>query len=180
MAQWDGHVALHAGSVAVDGGALLIVGDKFAGKSTLVGALALAGHDVLADDVSVATGAFLAPGPRLVDLRPDGAALLGVTARTLPVRAGANRRLTAAAAPGLVPMRAIVKLDWGERWSIRPLRLAERFALLIGALVVNPGVAGPPALTELLSLPAWSFVRPRSGAGDLTEGARRIALLAAG
>lgn len=181
MAHWEGRVALHAASVAIDGRGLLVVGGKFAGKSTLVGALALAGHGVIADDVSISRAdGRLATGPRLVDLRPEGAALLGVgDDRTVVVRAGANRRLPVDPVPEDIRAATIVSLRWGERWSVEALGARERFALVLGALVLDPRMTTPGALTHLLALPAWRVVRPRSGAGDLAEGARRIALLAA-
>jgi hypothetical protein len=180
MAQWDGRVAVHAASVAIGGQALLIFGEKFAGKSTLVGALALAGHTVIADDVSIAGDGCLTPGPRLVDLRPPADTLLGVARRAVTVRAGANRRLAVGPAPQRVPLGAIVSLAWGEHWSFEPLDVHERFELIANSLVFDPGVIETPPLVDLIALPAWRFVRPRSGARDLAEGARLLALLAAG
>jgi hypothetical protein len=180
MAHWDGRVALHAAAVAIDGRALLLIGEKFAGKSTLVGALALAGHEVIADDISIATNGALTPGPRLVDLRPEAAALLGVVGQTTEVRGGANRRLAVGPARDTVRLAGIVSLEWGEPARLERLDARGRFELVVGALVLDARMVAPPPLLDLLALPAWRFVRARSGAGDLAESARRLALLASG
>jgi len=56
-----GASALHAGVVAVNGGAVAFLGDKGAGKSTLIGALARRGFAVLSDDVAALTDVDGAP-----------------------------------------------------------------------------------------------------------------------
>ncbi len=48
-----GITCLHASVVAVDGAAVVMVGRKFGGKSTLAAALAQRGHAVLSDDLAV-------------------------------------------------------------------------------------------------------------------------------
>jgi hypothetical protein len=71
-----GDLALHAASVDVGGGGLLISGPGGAGKTTLAAAFHAAGHRLLSDDL---TGCRLdpdpavLPGPALVRLRPDSA-----------------------------------------------------------------------------------------------------------
>ncbi|MFD2239261.1 serine kinase [Aureimonas populi] len=48
-----GRLVLHASAVEIEGRAVVLMGDKGAGKSTLAGALVSAGHRLLTDDVLV-------------------------------------------------------------------------------------------------------------------------------
>ena len=50
-----GQLVLHASAIEVDGAAVVLLGDKGAGKSTLAGALISAGHRLLSDDLLVVT-----------------------------------------------------------------------------------------------------------------------------
>src|SRR5688500_2556493 len=78
LATWTGHVALHAGAVVAGDRACVVAGAREAGKSSLLAALAVARHAVLADDVVVATAAGTAfAGPRTVDLRTQDTPLGG-------------------------------------------------------------------------------------------------------
>lgn len=75
----SGVLALHGSAVAVDGKALIFVGPKFSGKSTLAYALARAGAGLLTDDVAPLVpgeAALLLPGTPSVRLWPDSAAQL--------------------------------------------------------------------------------------------------------
>src|SRR5436853_233172 len=75
-----GHFVLHASSVAIDGKAAAFAGPSGRGKSTLVAALASAGHPLIADDMSVidTSGAapVVQPGFPRVKLWPDSASAL--------------------------------------------------------------------------------------------------------
>lgn len=74
--------ALHAGAVALDGGALAVAGHSGAGKSTTIGALARRGLPLLADDqlrIEAATG-LAYPGFPASKLWADSAARLGEVA----------------------------------------------------------------------------------------------------
>jgi hypothetical protein len=77
-----GVFALHASAVAIDGRAMVFVGPKGAGKSTLAAALSARGHTLLSDDVVALDlpddGApQLRPGPTNLNLWPDSAAATG-------------------------------------------------------------------------------------------------------
>jgi hypothetical protein len=77
-----GTVALHASAVCIEDYAFVLCGESEAGKSTTVAALALAGHAVLAEDISAihpgAEGFRVQPGYPRVCLWPDSVqALLG-------------------------------------------------------------------------------------------------------
>lgn len=83
-----GALCLHAGVVALDGHAYLLLGNKGAGKSTTVGALLSRGHTLLADDLAALTerdGRFLAwPGYGRVNLWPEALRALGHCEAGLP------------------------------------------------------------------------------------------------
>ncbi|HEY7574554.1 MAG TPA: hypothetical protein VIB08_05285, partial [Thermoanaerobaculia bacterium] len=75
-----GDLALHASSVEVDGGAILLSGPGKAGKTTLAAAFHASGYRLLSDDMTgcrLAPHAVVLPGPALVRLRPDSAEQLG-------------------------------------------------------------------------------------------------------
>jgi hypothetical protein len=107
-----GLLPLRAAAVAIDGGAVAIAGPSGTGKSALVAALALRGHPVLADAVTVVDGATVRPHAAAPVLWPDAVAQLDldqdagrVVRPALPKRAF---DLGAAAEP--VPLRAVLFL----------------------------------------------------------------------
>ena len=100
-----GWTFVHAGTVAVDGYAIVLPGSSFTGKTTLVRALIEQGADYLSDEYAVfdATG-LVHPYPKPLSIRPgDGtrravdisAASLGATTgdRALPVGLGGGDAL---------------------------------------------------------------------------------------
>jgi len=113
-------IFFHAGSIVLDGGGVLLVGAKGAGKSTLALGLAARGHDLLGDEHACylpATGE-LAPFRRPVGIKPGPRtaaveALLRRLARS-PERDGMMRvaveELLPGPDPGPAPLRAVVFL----------------------------------------------------------------------
>jgi hypothetical protein len=176
FARWRGLETLHGGAFVDDrGGAWAVVGARGAGKSSLLAALAIAGHEVVADDLLVLDGADCFAGPRCVDLRPDAAAALGLGA--LPsVRSTRRRRLVLAPCNGSFTLRGCFYLDWGERLTMEPLTPAEH----LGVLTTQRRIAGLGAnieqLIALSGLPAFRMRRPRATG---SVGATRAALLEA-
>jgi hypothetical protein len=170
--QWRGEEALHAGAVAIDGHAVLLLGAREAGKSTTLRWLAEhAGLAVLSDDLAVIVGGRVLAGPRSLDLR-DGTA----AGATVPVRSGERSRLTIDRAPGSLPLGAIVVLEWGAQIAVTTLAAADRLSLLAAARsfpMVSPRGA---ALLELAAHPMVRVCRPRDPAN---VGAVSRALLAA-
>ncbi len=85
-----GSVCLHAASVAMNGGAVLLAGPAGTGKSTLAARLSLNGWSVLTDDVAVIDrtprGFAVRPGAPLLRPRRSGLAALGSSglARVVP------------------------------------------------------------------------------------------------
>ncbi|NDW00452.1 hypothetical protein [Salipiger sp. PrR002] len=79
-----GLFCLHGGSVDVDGGAVIVLGDKGAGKSTTVSSLLRAGHHLLTDDLVALdcsapdSSAEVQTGFPAVKLWPDSAEALAL------------------------------------------------------------------------------------------------------
>jgi hypothetical protein len=83
-----GFTALHASAAVINGHAVAFVGGGGAGKSTIVGALARAGHRILSDDIAVleeASGTFrIKPSYPHIRLWPDSVSILFGTEYALP------------------------------------------------------------------------------------------------
>lgn len=83
-----GFTALHASAAVINGYAVAFVGGGGAGKSTIVAALALAGHRILTDDVAVleeTSGTFrIKPSYPRIRLWPDSVSILFGTKDALP------------------------------------------------------------------------------------------------
>src|SRR5207253_3032590 len=79
---------LHASAAVINGYAVAFVGGNSAGKSTIVAALARAGHRVLSDDIAVleeTSGTFwIKPSYPLIRLWPDSVSILFGTQDALP------------------------------------------------------------------------------------------------
>ena len=83
-----GFTALHASAAVINGYAVAFVGSGGAGKSTIVAALARAGHRVLSDDIAVleeTSGTFrVKPAYPQIRLWPDSVSVLFGTEDALP------------------------------------------------------------------------------------------------
>jgi len=83
-----GFTALHASAAEINGSAVAFVGGGGAGKSTIVAALARAGHRILSDDIAVleeASGTFrIKPSYPHIRLWPDSVSILFGTEDALP------------------------------------------------------------------------------------------------
>jgi hypothetical protein len=83
-----GFTALHASAAVINGHAVAFVGGGGAGKSTIVAALARAGHRVLSDDIAVleeTSGTFrIKPSYPQIRLWPDSVSILFGTKDALP------------------------------------------------------------------------------------------------
>lgn len=178
MAGWQGWDAFHAGAFARDGEALAVLGAREQGKSTLLAAVALAGTDVVTDDVLVVERDAVHAGPRCVDLRLPGASEAFPEAPLDPSRSGERVRLRLASLPGPLRLAGWVALEWGNRLEVRPLRPSQR----LHRLARSHSRAGEPrdeALLELARLPGWALARPR-GFERLPETVDRLLELASG
>jgi hypothetical protein len=157
--QWRGKEAMHGGVYVVPDGAVLVLGEKEAGKSTTLGWLATDGATtVLTDDLAVIDGRDVLAGPRSIDLRMTEQ-VPGVSAHL--VRHGERDRIRLAAAPDRLPLVGIVLLDWGPNVQVEPLEFTERI-FHIGRQRTFPSLdPNAVSLLDLASTPAIRARRPR-------------------
>jgi hypothetical protein len=161
--QWSGREAIHAGVFEVAGGAVLMLGDKEAGKSTTLAWLATQGGTaVLSDDLAVLDGREVLVGPRSIDLRVEGA-LPDVSEHL--VRSGERHRVRLPAAPPALPLAGSVVLDWGPGPELEPVGFAARMELIARQRTFPTVAANPTALLELASVPMVRASRLRDPAG---------------
>jgi hypothetical protein len=160
-AQWlPRRMAFHAGAFISGDRAWAVVGEQLDGKSTLLGALALAGMPVLGDDTLVLDEGRCLSGVRCVDLRPDAAAHLGVSDAV--VRRGRRVRMPVVGPEDEPRLAGWLFLTWGETVASRALETPERIARIGGSRGWHRrGVSDPQALLECTALPAWELSRPR-------------------
>ena len=171
-AHWLRRESLHAGAVAMESGAWAVMGDKGAGKSSLLASLALAGHPIVSDDVLVVdeSGRVLL-GPRSIDLRVDAARRFGV-GEPARARGPEERRRMAAPAPAVAPRLAgLVVLRWADEMVVRSVPPGERLEALAAQRVMGIPPADPSRLLELGCLPMLELSRPRDwrAAGEATS-----------
>jgi hypothetical protein len=123
-----GFEVLHASAIARSGRAFALAGDSGAGKSTLAAHMALAGNQLLAEDVlAVSLGADgqpqAHPGSTAMSLRPDQASLASrLTRAGLAEQIGSDEKqhILLDAAKGSLPLSAVyhLRLDGGSGQTI--------------------------------------------------------------
>jgi hypothetical protein len=158
FARWRGLETLHGGAfVDARGEAWAVLGGRGAGKSSLLAALALHGHEVVADDLLVLVGGHCLAGPRCVDLRPEMVSELKLAA--LPwVRSSRRRRLALAPCQAQFPLRGCVYLEFGDDVTAEPMLPAEH----LGRLTAQRRIAGLGAnVGQLLDLSGLAAFRLR-------------------
>jgi hypothetical protein len=158
--RWIGRESFHAGGLLIGGKAWMVLGEREAGKSTLLAACLAAGVGVLADDLCVIDDGHLLCGPRTLDLRrpPDDAlAALG----TVPARAG-RWRVDLPDVPPRTPLAGWMRLNWGEAHSTQPLTFADRLTLLARWRGWNALPSRPESLLDLAARPGYVLTRPRA------------------
>ena len=156
--RWAGREALHAGAFAGPTGAIVLLGDRMAGKSTTLEWLSREGVSIVADDLAVIESGRVLAGPRTIDLRDSTAADLTT------VRDGERRRATLPAAPASAPLKGVALLEWGADTDVSPIPLEDRWSTF-AAHRMYPGLdVDPVSLLRLVTKPALRFVRPRTRA----------------
>jgi hypothetical protein len=155
-----GRLALHGGLLLVDGMALAVVGEREAGKSTLMSHAAAAGVDVLSDDIIVVEDGVAFSGPRCVDLRPSAADRFGRERLEL-ARGGSRFRLMLPPAPWSAPLAGVVILEWGPRVAVEAVRPGQRLPLLQPHLACGPSPEARRAVLGFAGTPVWRLTRPR-------------------
>jgi hypothetical protein len=160
---WLGRESLHAGAFAAEGGVWAVVGDRESGKSSMLAALALAGSDIVCDDILVLEGDEAFAGPRSLDLRGDAAERLGVGTALGVVGARERWRVELEAIPNELAFRGFVFLEWGDGPALESLGARERLERVAAARALRVA-ADPKWLLRLAGRPARVLRRPRGWA----------------
>jgi tetratricopeptide (TPR) repeat protein len=184
-----GRFALHAGAIGHDGGAVLVLGDTGAGKSTLVLSALQDGWTVLADDLVT------------VSLGPPGLVVCGiprpivVPAEVLPhdpvgaSRAGDPRARVEVAFEGwdrrAHPVTAIVVAGHGQAGKaiLAPIDRPDLLRTLVHAMLSQQprSVRGfIRAAAALSDLPAWRLLHSRTAHGRLRRCSQALRTIDAG
>ena len=161
MARWCGREGFHGGGIVAGDGAWGVLGDKTAGKSTMLAWMAREGVGVVSDDVLVIDGASTLAGPRSIDLREDAAARLGVGEPMGRVGLRERWRFTLPPVDPELPLCGWITLEWGDDVAIEPVRGAERLPALLPHRGVRLPPLDPSVLVRFSALPHLRFVRPR-------------------
>jgi hypothetical protein len=164
FARWRGAETLHAGAFApaTGEGAWAVMADSCGGKTSFLAMLALAGVEVLADDLLVVEGGECVAGPRSLDLRPEVVDPLGLSDRaTTPVRSISRRRLPLLPCEGRWQLAGFVELGWGDSVTVQRLEPAASLAALARHRRVHGLGAEFAQLLALVDLPVLRLTRPR-------------------
>lgn len=182
LARWSGAVTLHAGAFEVQGGAWAVLGDREAGKSTVLAGMAATGCPILADDLLVIDGLEVRAGPRCVDLRPDVAHRFAGSWLVGEVGGRMRHRLRARAGSRRAALCGFLELRWHDepRMSIERISTQELLRTLYAQEYVGLlGPVDPVKILDMLAVPAWRLTRPRDW--SVTEALpERLLELAAG
>lgn len=161
FSHWFGRHSFHAGAVVLGGKAYAVLGDKKAGKSSLLAWLSGAGFTVLADDLVVVDGGSVLTGPRCIDLRSATVEALRQARPGVAVRGGSRHRVTLAQTKLEWPLGGWVFLRWGEVTSMSVVPPRDRLARLGGHRAFRVPPLNPADLVTFAALPAWDLARPR-------------------
>jgi hypothetical protein len=167
FARWRGAETLHAGAFAPRGdhGAWAVMAESGGGKTSLLATLALAGVEVLVDDLLVIEDGGCVAGPRALDLRPEVVDRLGLGERvTVPVRSTSRERLPLAPCDARWPIRGFVELVWGDSVGVERLRPVAALVALARHRRVRDLGTDFPELLELVELPMLRLTRPQGWA----------------
>ena len=170
---WLGRAAFHAGGIVVGDSVWGVIGEREAGKSTLLAAVHRIGGGIVADDLLVTEGETVFAGPRTLDLRQGAAEWLGQT-RSLGV-AGARERWRLDLDPVESPLRLAgwVVPSWGTRIEVIPNGGAAAAHHLAGARSVTGLRISPRAFMAAAARPTVEMVRPRDFS-QLEAGAHQL------
>jgi hypothetical protein len=164
FAHWQGRECLHAGGFVHDGVAWGLVADRGGGKSSTLAQLALLGVPVLTDDLMIVDDGRAFAGPRVIDLREEPAAALGVGEPLGVLGTRPRWRFRIPAATSSAALGGWVFLDWGTSLSVEVVPPSARLERLGQQRMIRRRPADPSSLLSLASFPAIVIRRPRSWA----------------
>jgi hypothetical protein len=157
FSRWAGREVFHAGAFVGHGRAWALVGDREAGKSSLLAALAARGWPVLADDLVVTDGYQAFCGPRTIDLRRP---LPGSAEPLTRARGGSRWRLFLPPLPGAVPLGGWIYLSWGPDVAMSAVPASVTLARLAARRTWPALPSAPETLLALAARPGWELARP--------------------
>ena len=160
FSRWSGREAFHAGAFVVDGRAWVVVGERTAGKSSLLTTLAARGLPVLSDDIVVTDGSSVYAGPRCIDLREP---VPGSTLHTIPARLDTRLRVALAPVCSQARLGGWLFLGWGAQ-SMTPVVPERLLGRLAAGRTWRQLPSDPVTLLRLATVPAWDLIRPRDWA----------------
>jgi hypothetical protein len=171
MSRWLGREGFHGGGIVAGGGVWAVLGNRTAGKSTMLAWLASQGVGVVSDDVVIIDGGTVFAGPRSVDLRDESAQRLGIGEPMGQVGARERWRVALPPIEAELPFRGWITLEWGDAVSVAPIRGAQRLPALVPHRGVRMAPLDPAVLVRFSALPHLRFTRPRDWAslGPATE-----------
>jgi len=173
MAFWHGRESFHAGGFATREGVWAVIGERGAGKSSTLAALAARGIGIACDDMLVLKGGTVLAGPRTVDLRAESAEQLGVGVPLGTVGDRERWRVGLDPIASELPLCGFVFLAWGDDVGVTALPGSTRLARLLPHRGVRLPPPDPAALVELARLPGFELRRPR-GLDSLPEAVDRL------
>jgi hypothetical protein len=156
--RWGGREVFHAGAFVLAGRAWAVLGERTAGKSTLMAAMAQRHQAVLTDDILVVDGPAAFAGPRCVDLRDP---LPGGPAPTRTIRHHTRLRVELPPIDPRVPLGGWIFLSWGDRPALDPVGPADLLGRLAAGRLWRQLPSSPAGMLALAARPAWNLTRPR-------------------
>jgi hypothetical protein len=164
-AYWLDRESFHAGAVVIGQESWGVVGEREAGKSTLLAQLARVGLPVLTDDMLVLDGDAPFAGPRSLDLRAEAAEHLGLGEPLGVVGARERWRVRLDGVDATPRLRGWIVLEWTDgAVSLERLSPADRTRRLSAQRGLRLPPRDPTRLLDLAALPAWTLRRPRDWA----------------
>jgi hypothetical protein len=160
---WDGRETIHGGAFRTPDGAVMLLGDKEAGKSSMLAWLsAELDQEVITDDLCVLASGAVLPGPSCIDLREPTANRYASRWSGQLVRSDGRMRLgLRSGGTDRVPLAGTVVLGWAERIGIEPVPPAERLGLIAAQRYFSSLQADPVAVLDVLTRPMIRLLRPR-------------------
>lgn len=159
---WHGRRVLHGGLVGDGKRAVAVVGDKEAGKSTLLAWLAFeAGLAVMCDDLVALDGDMVFSGPRCIDLRPSSLPHLPAVAGAALVRDGTRLRLPLPETAATAELIGFVVLEWSAESALYPVPAAEHLPNILPHAFTEGVPAGINGVLGFARYRMWRLTRPR-------------------
>lgn len=165
FARWTRRLSFHAGClVGPDGGVWAVLGDREAGKTSLLAWVLLHGGQIFADDLLVTDGATAFAGPRILDLRQEASERFGIGDYVGRLGSRERWRVKVGDVSPELPLRGFIQLGWSDRISLRSVPMPDRLRALARNRGLLVGEEAPDAWFQVVSLPLLRFERPRDWA----------------